>query len=156
MTSLFHKTLSLPREADTQAFAARLAPLLGPGDVLMLSGPIGAGKSALARAVIRARLGNPAEEVPSPTFTLVQTYEHPQGDIWHCDLYRLGHPDEATELGLEDAFGTAICLIEWPDRLGSLTPANALSIEMAAGDGGHSARLSGPSAWQDRLGRAIP
>lgn len=148
------QTLSLPREADTEALATRLARLLGPGDIVLLSGPIGAGKSSLARAIIRARLGNPAEEVPSPTFTLVQTYEHPQGDIWHCDLYRLGHPDEAAELGLDEAFATAICLIEWPDRLGSLQPVDALTINMAAGLDGHFARLSGPAGWQARLAQA--
>ncbi|SMY07213.1 tRNA (adenosine(37)-N6)-threonylcarbamoyltransferase complex ATPase subunit type 1 TsaE [Flavimaricola marinus] len=149
------ETIFLPTEADTQALAARLAEVLHPGDVILLSGPIGAGKSALARALIRARLNNPNEDVPSPTFTLVQTYEHPSGDIWHCDLYRLGHPDEVFELGLDDAFDTAICLIEWPDRLGSLQPKGALTIEMAAGDGGHSARVSGPEAWQSRLGAVL-
>lgn len=148
-------TLSLPREADTSAFAAGLARMLRPGDVVLLAGPIGAGKSALARAVIRARLDNHDEDVPSPTFTLVQTYAHPQGDIWHCDLYRLSHPDEATELGLEDAFANGICLIEWPDRLGSLRPTTALTIEMAAGTDRHSARLSGPGDWQDRLSKAL-
>lgn len=147
------QTIVLPHETDTQDLAIRLAGLLVPGDVLLLSGPIGAGKSTLARALIRARLGNPDEEVPSPTFTLVQTYEHPRGDIWHCDLYRLSHPDEAFELGLDEAFDTAICLIEWPDRLGDLQPDTALCIEMAAGIDGHSAQLSGPVAWRDRLER---
>lgn len=148
-------TIDLPTEADTQALAERLATMLRRGDTLLLSGPIGAGKSALARAIVRARLGNPSEDVPSPTFTLVQTYEHPAGDIWHCDLYRLSHPDEAAELGLDEAFEAAICLIEWPDRLDSHQPSSALWVEMSAGDTGHAACLSGPAAWQARLAEGL-
>src|SRR5210317_2389261 len=98
--ALFQK--HLPDEAATATLAARMAPLLAKGDTLLLEGDIGAGKSAFARALIRARLGR-MEDVPSPTFTIVQTYEADDGDIWHCDLYRLTHPDEAFELGLEDA-----------------------------------------------------
>lgn len=143
---------ALPTEAATQALAACIAPRLGPGDTLLLDGGIGAGKTAFARALIRARLGNPAEDVPSPTFTLVQTYPSPQGDIWHADLYRLSHPDEAQELGLTEAMETAICLIEWPDRLADLAPANALSLSFEAlPDGTHRVRLSGPDPWPARL-----
>ena len=119
--------LFLPDDAATTAFAARIATRLAPGDVLLLSGQIGAGKTHFSRALIQARLG-PGTEVPSPTFTLVQTYDDPTGDIWHADLYRLGHPDEVIELGLEAAFSDAICLIEWPDRLGSLCPDTALHL----------------------------
>lgn len=147
--------LLMPTEAATAAFAAQLAIVLQPGDTILLSGPIGAGKSALARALIRARLGNPSEDVPSPTFTLVQTYAHPKGDIWHCDLYRLTHPDEAMELGLDDAFETAICLIEWPDRLGDLAPPGALHITLEAGDAGHSLTFSGGADWPQRLRSAL-
>ena len=117
-------SISLPTEGETAALAANLAPLLRVGDCLLLEGPIGAGKTAFSRSLIRARLGR-NEDVPSPTFTLVQTYEHEDGDIWHCDLYRLTHPDEAFELGLDEAFTSAICLIEWPDRLGTDVPENA-------------------------------
>ena len=92
--------IDLPDEDATGRLAARLAAILCPGDVLLLSGPIGAGKTAFARALIRAAMSNPAEDVPSPTFTLVQTYPTPRGEIWHADLYRLSHPDEAVELGL--------------------------------------------------------
>ncbi|ROU03182.1 tRNA (adenosine(37)-N6)-threonylcarbamoyltransferase complex ATPase subunit type 1 TsaE [Histidinibacterium lentulum] len=144
--------LTLSRLDDTEALAARLAPILGPGDTLLLSGPIGAGKTAFARALIRARMENPSEEVPSPTFTLVQTYGDPRGtELWHADLYRLTGPDEAVELGLETAFDTAICLVEWPDRLGDLAPPEALGLTFAAGETAHLLTLAGPDPWPARL-----
>jgi tRNA threonylcarbamoyl adenosine modification protein YjeE len=125
--------LDLPTEADTTLLGRAFADILQPGDCVLLQGAIGAGKSHLARALIRARLGE-AEDVPSPTFTLVQTYPGTP-EIWHADLYRLGHPDEVLELGLEDAFDTAICLIEWPERLGHL-PANPIHLRLdPAGEG---------------------
>lgn len=130
-------SISLPTEDATAALAGSFAPLLQPGDCLLLEGSIGAGKTAFARSLIRARLDR-NEDVPSPTFTLVQTYEHEDGDIWHCDLYRLTHPDEAFELGLDDAFSSAICLIEWPDRLGTDVPKNAALLSFSANDVGHS------------------
>lgn len=141
------QALTLPHPEDTEALAKRLAPLARPGDVLLLSGPIGAGKSLFARAFIRARLGAEVD-VPSPTFTLVQTYEDPASDIWHADLYRLGSPLEVIELGLEDAFQSAICLIEWPDRLGDLAPEGALRLMFEAGDTAHHLRLEAPGAWE--------
>ncbi len=110
-----------------------MAPLLNAGDVILLEGSIGAGKSFFARTLILALLAEP-EDIPSPTFTLVQTYGAPKFDIWHCDLYRLSTPYEAQELGLEDAFETALCLVEWPDRLGDLTPQDALTISLALTD----------------------
>lgn len=140
----------LTSEAATAALAEQIAPLLQAGDTLLLEGEIGAGKTAFARALIRARLGR-MEDVPSPTFTLVQTYEDPQGDLWHCDLYRLTHPDEALELGLEEAFETAICLIEWPDRLGDVAPAAALHLAFAAGADAHHLTISGSGYWAARL-----
>ncbi|SHH59543.1 tRNA (adenosine(37)-N6)-threonylcarbamoyltransferase complex ATPase subunit type 1 TsaE [Marivita hallyeonensis] len=112
---------------DTAHFAERLGELLVAGDCVLLSGGIGAGKSHFARALILSRLPVP-EDIPSPTFTLVQTYDLPECELWHADLYRLGDPDQIVELGLLDAFQTAICLIEWPDRLGDLTPHDALHI----------------------------
>jgi tRNA threonylcarbamoyladenosine biosynthesis protein TsaE len=132
----------LPDEEATSGLGARLARLLRAGDVVLLSGPIGSGKSTLARGLIRARLGG-AEEVPSPTFTLIQVYEAAGVEIWHADLYRLTHPDEVAELGLDDAFRTAISVVEWPDRLGRHLPQNALRIAFAAEGDGRRVTLSG-------------
>jgi tRNA threonylcarbamoyladenosine biosynthesis protein TsaE len=124
--------LDLPDEAATEALARRLAAVIRSGDVVALWGGLGAGKTAFARAFIRAA-GDPAEEVPSPTFTLVQTYALAAGPCWHFDLYRLRSPDEAWELGIEDAFAEGIVLIEWPERLGSLLPAERLDIHLESG-----------------------
>lgn len=135
--------IALPDEAATDALAKRLAPLLRPGDTLLLSGSLGAGKTHLARALIRAHLQAPGEPVPSPSFTLVQTYSAPDGtEIWHADLYRLGDPGEVAELGLEDAMGSAICLIEWPDRLAPHWPEAAVLLHLDhAADHGRAASL---------------
>lgn len=117
-------------EDQTAALGHALAAILAPGDVVLLDGPVGAGKSHLARALIRARLRDPDAEIPSPTFTLVQSYADPNGvEIWHADLYRLGDPDELVELGLDEAMDHAICLIEWPDRF-DLAPSGALHIRL--------------------------
>lgn len=128
----------LTSEDATRALAARLAAVFRAGDTVLLDGPIGAGKTAFARALIhalQARAGAPPEDVPSPTFTLVQTYRAGTLEIWHADLYRLGHPEEVIELGLDAAFGQALCLVEWPDRLGDLAPPDALRLGFAPGDG---------------------
>ncbi|MBZ4689597.1 MAG: ATPase, YjeE family [Cereibacter sp.] len=135
-------SLSLASEEETARLGAVLATLLRPGDTVLLEGPIGAGKTHLARALIQTRLGH-AEDVPSPTFTLVQTYETPEAEIWHADLYRLTHPDEALELGLEAAFDTAICLVEWPDRLGAQLPPDALRLTLHAEGEGRQAVFTG-------------
>ena len=135
-------SLFLPDDAATTRLGAALANLMRPGDTLLLHGPIGVGKTHLARALIQSRLGR-LEDVPSPSFTLVQTYAADGVDIWHADLYRLSHPDEVLELGLEDAFTTAICLIEWPDRLGKSTPKNSLNITLFAEGEGRRAVVSG-------------
>ena len=149
--------LVLPDAAATAALGERLSSLLQPGDTVLLSGPIGAGKSHFARAAIRALLAreNRDEDIPSPTFTLVQTYPTLVGDVWHVDLYRLSHPDEAFELGLEDAFGTDICLVEWPDRLGDLTPADSLHIALTSPESGRIAEFHPSESWQNRLPRLL-
>lgn len=118
--------------ADQMADLGRcLAENLGAGDTVLLAGEIGAGKTHLARTIIQTLLEAP-EDVPSPTFTLVQVYETPKFEIWHADLYRLTDPDEGVELGLDAALHTAVCLIEWPDRLPELTDLpNALWIDIA-------------------------
>lgn len=135
MTAPFRQfTFTSPE--DTARFARALAPGLAAGDVLLLEGQIGGGKTHFARSLIQARLaadGAVVEDVPSPTFTLVQTYDTGAVEIWHADLYRLSHPDEVEELGLTDAFDDAICLVEWPDRLGDLAPAGALVLSFSVG-----------------------
>lgn len=147
--------LDFKDEDATRRFAERLGTQLCPGDVILLEGGIGAGKTALCRALIKSRLvaEDRDEDVPSPTFTLVQVYELSDGEIWHADLYRLTHPDEVIELGLDGAFETAICLVEWPDRLGDLVPETALTIAMdVTGDNSRRAtlRYSDPK-WAERL-----
>ncbi|HLY46889.1 MAG TPA: tRNA (adenosine(37)-N6)-threonylcarbamoyltransferase complex ATPase subunit type 1 TsaE [Stellaceae bacterium] len=147
--------IELPDEAATAAFAARVAALARPGDVIALAGELGAGKTSFARAFIRARGG--ADDVPSPTFTLVQVYELDGAAIWHFDAYRLRHPDEAWELGIEDAFRDGISLIEWPDRFGALVPARRLEITLSHGTAPAARRATidaGPD-WGARLGRLV-
>lgn len=147
--SLALRLLSLD---ETEALAKRIAAALRPGDAVLLAGPLGAGKSALARAVIRAAAGDPALDVPSPSFTLVQSYETPKGMVHHYDLWRVEPGPDLRELGLDDAFGD-ITLIEWPDRLDAYTPADALEIILdPQADGVRLARLSG---WPDRLHRLM-
>ncbi|MBM3584896.1 MAG: tRNA (adenosine(37)-N6)-threonylcarbamoyltransferase complex ATPase subunit type 1 TsaE [Alphaproteobacteria bacterium] len=145
------RTVSLPDPAATRTLGARIARALGPGDVVALEGPLGAGKTALARAILAA-LGV-AGEVPSPTFTLVQTYETRRGEAWHVDLYRLCDSGEARELGLEDAFAAAICLVEWPDRLGTALPDDRLAVALAFADDAEArhAELIGHGTWAERI-----
>jgi len=123
--------IDLADEAATAAFAARVAALARPGDVIALKGELGAGKTSFARAFIRAR--GSAEAVPSPTFTLVQLYEVGDAAIWHFDCYRLRDPEEAWELDIEDAFRDGISLIEWPERMAPLVPARRLEITLSPG-----------------------
>src|SRR4051812_46604341 len=146
-------TVTLPDLAATGHLAARLAPLLRPGDALLLEGPLGAGKSVFARALLRALAGDPGLEVPSPSFTLVQSYELPGGlEAHHYDLYRLDGPGDLTELGWDEA-RQGIVIVEWPERLGDQRPEEALAVRMAygAGEEERSATLSG---WAGRLAAA--
>ncbi len=115
--------------AQTKQLAEMFAPFCKAGLTLLLDGPIGAGKSLFARALITHLLDVP-EDIPSPTFTLVQVYETRKFDIWHSDLYRVNNPDDVFELGLDEAFETALCIVEWPDRLGAFTPDGALSVSL--------------------------
>ncbi|MBV2359508.1 tRNA (adenosine(37)-N6)-threonylcarbamoyltransferase complex ATPase subunit type 1 TsaE [Thalassococcus sp. CAU 1522] len=114
----------------TCALAAAIGQRLRAGDVLLLGGSIGAGKTHFARCLIQSLLHEP-EDVPSPTYTLVQVYDTRHGPLWHADLYRLSGIDEIVELGLVDAFDTAICLVEWPDRLDGLAPDSALRLDFS-------------------------
>ncbi|MEX0306484.1 MAG: tRNA (adenosine(37)-N6)-threonylcarbamoyltransferase complex ATPase subunit type 1 TsaE [Ruegeria sp.] len=123
--------LSLKSPQETASIAARLGGALQAGDTILLEGAIGSGKTHFARALIQSSLAVP-EDVPSPTFTLVQVYETQLGEIWHSDLYRLTSVEEIEELGLAEAFDLGICLIEWPEKLGPLTPQSALLIRFAA------------------------
>jgi tRNA threonylcarbamoyladenosine biosynthesis protein TsaE len=142
-------TLDLAGEADTAALGQRLATAARPGDVIALFGDLGAGKTTLARALI-SRLVGPETEVPSPTFTLVQTYAGPDFPIWHFDLYRLEHSGEARELGLEEAVD-GLALIEWPERLGRDLPIARLEVRLSFGGDGRIARLVDLDDWSMRL-----
>jgi tRNA threonylcarbamoyladenosine biosynthesis protein TsaE len=151
-------SLDLADEAATLRLGARLAAHARPGDVIALQGPLGAGKTLLARGFIQALLDE-EEEVHSPTFTLVLTYDTPVATVWHFDLYRLNQPEEALELGLDDALAGGIVLIEWPERLGSLLPRRRLDVALdpaKAKSGHHITRrrilLTSRQQWDDRIG----
>lgn len=139
----------LPDEAATQALGRALAAALRPGEAICLSGPLGAGKSTLARALVRA-LTTPDEEVPSPTFTLVQFYEGVRLQVAHFDLYRLGSPDEAFEIGLDEALDEGAAVIEWPERLEDRRPPDRLDIEITLAGPARRVRLSPKGAWEGR------
>lgn len=138
-------TVLLSDEKATLALGARLGAVLGAGDIVALTGGLGAGKTTLARGLIQSLCGD--DEVPSPTYTLVQTYDAPDCELWHCDMYRLEQPEEAYELGLIEAFDEAICLIEWPEKLGALLPQGALGVEIIFDGSGRKAILT---EWASR------
>jgi tRNA threonylcarbamoyladenosine biosynthesis protein TsaE len=140
--------LTLSDEAATGAFAAGLAARAQRGDVLLLSGPLGAGKTSFARAFIRACASDQNLEIPSPTFTLLQTYDTPLGPIAHYDLWRLTSHRAVEELGWDEA-QSGIVLVEWPDRLGPLIPPDALHIAISLIPEGREISLSGDKRWFD-------
>jgi tRNA threonylcarbamoyladenosine biosynthesis protein TsaE len=144
---------TLPDLAATEALAARAAAVARPGDALLLEGPLGAGKSAFARAFLRAASGDPALEVPSPSFTLVQAYDLPAGTAHHFDLYRLSGPDELEELGWEEA-RDGIVLVEWPQRLEYLTPPDALHLRLEPVSG--DLRTVTLFGWGPRMEALLP
>ena len=133
-------SMPLADEAATEQLGAALAQRLKPGDVVGLQGPLGSGKTTLARAILRAAAGDPDLIVPSPTFTLVEVYETAAGTYWHFDLYRLDAPEQIFELGWEEALAEGIVLIEWPERLGDLLPPH-LSVTLEVDGDGRKALL---------------
>jgi len=143
------RRIALADEAATARLAAAVAGRLQAGEAVCLTGPLGAGKSTLARALVRA-LTTPDEDVPSPTFTLVQFYEGAGLPIAHFDLYRLADPDEAYEIGLDEALEDGAALIEWPQRLEGRLPPDRLDIEMELDGAGRRVRLTPHGAWEGR------
>lgn len=151
MTVTESRTLALPDEAATARLAQAVARRVRPGDAILLAGPYGAGKTTFARAFLRATSGDPDLIVPSPSFTLVQTYALPDGvEVWHYDLWRVAGADELAELGWDEA-RAGIVLVEWPERLGALTSPDALTIALAPVRDNPNARVATLTGWPDRL-----
>jgi len=153
----------LPDEQATCKLAENLSNICSAGSTILLFGDLGVGKTAFARAFISAKTGL-NQEVPSPTFTLLQTYDVQTPEaatpltIFHFDLYRLSSPDEAYELAIEDAFSEGICLIEWPDRLEGLVPRERLEVSLYQGETENSRRIElvGNGIWVDKLTSILP
>lgn len=147
--------IGLADEAATARFGEDLAAALKAGDVLALKGELGAGKTTLARAAIRALAGDDMLDVPSPTFTLQQSYEA-RFPVHHFDLYRLSDPQEIEELGFFEAIAEGAALVEWPEKAGSLLPADAVTVELReAAGGGRLAFVSGPEGALARIARSL-
>lgn len=139
----------LDDEAATARLGAAIAAVLKPGEAVCLTGPLGAGKSTLARALVRART-TPNEDVPSPTFTLVQFYEGEGLKLAHFDLYRLSDPEEAYEIGLDEALEDGAAVIEWPERLEGHLPPDRLDVEIDLDGDARRVRLTPAGAWEGR------
>ena len=149
-------TLTLPTESATLSLGRALADHADAGDVITLSGPLGAGKTVLARGFLTRRLG-PDTEITSPTYTLVHVYDAVNPPLWHFDLYRVDTADEIEELGLDEALAGGISLIEWPDRAQGRLPDSRLDIELDV-DGKSETRqatLSGSGTWQSRVDEIV-
>jgi len=142
--------VELPDEQATAALGVALAAVVESGDAILLDGDLGAGKTVLARGLIQAAVGEDVE-VPSPTFTLVQDYDASGFTVHHFDLYRLEHPDELLEIGIEDALADGVSLFEWPDRLGPWQPRDALIVRLRVADDARVAEIEISPTWRDRL-----
>ena len=139
----------LQDEEATARHGRALAAALRPGDVVTMSGPLGVGKTALARAILKA--AGHTGEVPSPTFAIVQPYDELPLPVWHCDLYRLEHPSDLDELGLDEALVEGALLIEWPERAGAAAWPQALRLFLQfAPDGARALTAEVPTAWEGR------
>jgi len=145
--------IKIDRQSETEKIASQLAAHVQLGDVIALHGDLGVGKSVFARAFIRS-LTSIDEEVPSPTFTLVQIYEVDVGELYHFDVYRLEQADDALELGIEEAFNEGISLIEWPSKLGTYLPWDCLNIKINHDENSETSRVmtfSSNGTWMQRL-----
>ncbi len=159
MTEPFTHQIALQHEAATNRLAVDLAMAVSADDIVTLAGDLGAGKSTLARALIRALAANPQLEVPSPTFTLIQTYDLPRFPVVHADLYRVSDPSELEELGWDEAAEGSLLLVEWPERLGAALSIDRLEITLGHdkvhGPQARIATLTGHGVWAERLRRAV-
>ncbi len=156
MNERLYAEIMLSDVGATKAFAGRLAPYLKIGDVIAFDGALGAGKTEFCRALIHAFGYH--DDVPSPTFNLVQIYSPPLNDqitptVWHMDLYRLEEPEDVFELGIEEAFDTAVTLLEWPSKMGTYLPAGFLTLRLEIESDGKSRKLTalGDFSWKKRL-----
>lgn len=147
--------LDLADEEATRLFGEDVAAILAPGDVIALEGGLGMGKTALARAILRALADDDGLEVPSPTFTLVQAYEDGRLPVRHFDLYRLSSPDELEELGFPEAARDGAVLVEWPQHAGGLMPGDAVTVALSEAGAGRMAQISGPEDFMARLERSL-
>lgn len=149
---MFERSFPLPDAAATARLGSAIAGLLRPGDVVALSGPLGAGKTTLARAIIAAMTGE--KEAPSPTFALVEPYDLAAATLWHFDLYRLENAADVFELGFEDALD-GVCLIEWPERIEALLPDETLVIRLSLDGDARRAVIRGAADWPARAGTTL-
>jgi len=127
-------------EKETLKYAAQFAQSLKQGDIVALHGTLGTGKTVFSKGIIQA-LCHTNTDVPSPTFTIVQSYDSEKGPLYHFDFYRLKSPEEGYEIGIEDAFTDGICLIEWPEKIGSLLPQKHIDVFLSIQDNMHCIQM---------------